>query len=89
MWSICDWFKMKTKKNHTKVYKEDEPEFNDEAELEVANDKADEEFLLDFFKGCSAFKKNKTWTWGWAKKNFTWFSKAHKEGEEMTAEIEN
>ena len=80
MWSICDWFK--TKKNHTKMYGEEEMDI---AEAE----KADEEFLMDFFKGCSAWKHNKTWTWGWAKKNFTWFSKSHKEGEELNADIEN
>lgn len=81
MWGVCDWFK--GKKNHTKTYKEEA----EEMDVAVA-EKADEEFLMDFWHACSAWKKNKTWTWGYAKKNFTWFSKGNKEGE-LTAEIEN
>ena len=63
MWSVCDWFK--AKKNHTKAVGE---------EIDVAADeKAEEAFLMDFWKACTAWKHNKTWTW--AKKNFTWFKK--------------
>lgn len=77
MWSVCDWFK--AKKNHTKAVGE---------EIDVAADeKAEEAFLMDFWKACTAWKHNKTWTW--AKKNFTWFKKGAKEGSAMTAEIEN
>jgi hypothetical protein len=74
-------------KNHTH-----EPAFAEEAEMEAVNEeaaeKADEAFLMDFFKACSAWKHNKTWTWAFHKKNFTWF-KTHKDGADMTASIEN